>query len=137
MLERAIDVRAEPAEVSRDGLDNDCSGTIDGPDAIDTTQWYADGDGDGHGDPLTGTSACTAPTDHVTLNDDCDDSDPATFIGVARLDDPDACLQDIDNDIKVTPSVLRKYYNVPEEEINSSPDNYQALRFILPRYINS
>ena len=56
-----------------DGIDNNCDGVVD-DDAIDTTAWFADTDGDGHGDPTTSVQACEAPLDHVSSADDCDDS---------------------------------------------------------------
>jgi hypothetical protein len=36
--------------------------------------YYADGDGDGFGNPLIDTLTCTAPANYVTDNSDCDDS---------------------------------------------------------------
>ncbi len=58
-----------------DGLDNDCNGTVD--DNTTTTTFYADGDGDGLGDPNDSVEACALPDGYVTNADDCDDSDPA------------------------------------------------------------
>ncbi|GEM_PF-2862731 len=55
-----------------DGRDEDCDDTVDeeaGP------LWYADSDGDGYGDEATPVTDCTAPTDHVSNAEDCDDSD--------------------------------------------------------------
>ncbi len=75
-----------------DGVDNDCDGTTDGPDAWDATSWYADSDGDGHGDATSSTLACDAPTGHVASDDDCDDTDPALSPSAAEECD------DIDND---------------------------------------
>jgi hypothetical protein len=57
-----------------DGVDNDCDGTIDEPDAVDASTWYTDGDGDGYGDATTGTVACDAPVGTVADATDCDDS---------------------------------------------------------------
>jgi len=57
-----------------DGLDNDCDGDID--DGLDQT-WYADTDGDGHGDPDSTTVDCSEPSGHVSDATDCDDTDPA------------------------------------------------------------
>jgi hypothetical protein len=57
-----------------DNVDNDCDGSIDN-DASDAKTFYADSDGDGHGDDDNGTStACVAPEGFVVSKDDCDDS---------------------------------------------------------------
>lgn len=55
------------------------------------TTWYADGDGDGLGDPSVQEVACTAPTGFVGNNDDCNDSDP-------ELLGPTLWFADSDND---------------------------------------
>ena len=48
-----------------DGLDNDCDGEIDEPDA-GIPVWHADADADGFGDPVQFVSACLAPPGSVT-----------------------------------------------------------------------
>ena len=57
-----------------DGLDNDCEGSVDGPDAADAILWYADADGDGYGDPAFSRLSCEAPTSYVADASDCDDA---------------------------------------------------------------
>ncbi len=57
-----------------DGLDNDCDGDTDEPDASGAGDWYADRDTDGYGDPALATLACDAPMGMVGNGDDCDDS---------------------------------------------------------------
>jgi hypothetical protein len=55
-----------------DGADNDCDAAVD-DGAIDGTDYFADADGDGFGDPLIVTTACALP-DGFSLDDrDCDD----------------------------------------------------------------
>ncbi len=60
-----------------DWVDNDCDGTADGSSAVDATDWYDDGDGDGYGDGTTLQRNCLAGSGHVTDNTDCDDGDAA------------------------------------------------------------
>ena len=45
------------------------------------TPWYADTDGDGHGDPTVTQRACEEPEGWVSEGDDCDDSNPAAYPG--------------------------------------------------------
>ena len=57
-----------------DGVDQDCDGTVD-EEPIEFA-WYADVDGDGYGDPSTGTIACAQPKGTVADATDCDDTSP-------------------------------------------------------------
>jgi len=58
-----------------DGIDNDCDGLIDPPEADDASLWFRDSDGDGYGG-TTSRTACDAPGDHWTVTGlDCNDSD--------------------------------------------------------------
>ncbi len=68
-----------------DGIDNDCDGQVD--EGV-TNTYYADTDGDGFGDSNNTTIACSTPSGYVSDNTDCDDSDPAIYIG-APCDDGD------------------------------------------------
>ena len=74
------DARVSPAgsEVCN-GYDDDCDGSVDDDDSsLDTSTqstFYPDDDGDGYGVTADAVDACTAPSDHVTLDGDCDDSD--------------------------------------------------------------
>ena len=67
-----------------DGVDNDCDGTIDEPDAVDAATWYADADGDGYGDPNSTTTACTQPSGYVADYTDCDDSEAPIYPGATE-----------------------------------------------------
>jgi hypothetical protein len=73
-------------ELCGDGLDNDCDKAVDesGDDA--PTQWWADDDGDGFGDPADpfGTLSCDDPGGHASNDDDCDDGDLGVHPGAAE-----------------------------------------------------
>ncbi len=83
-----------------DGVDNDCDGTIDDYDAADAPSWYADGDGDGFGDPGSTTTACSQPSGYVGNTDDCDDGEPLAYTGATELCDgvDNDCDDTVDND---------------------------------------
>jgi hypothetical protein len=70
-----------------DGLDNNCDGEIDEPEATDARTWYTDGDGDGYGDPSHTVRACEPSDEHVADDTDCTDSDPGIYPGAAEVCD--------------------------------------------------
>ncbi len=75
-----------------DGVDNDCNGESD--DGLVFTDYYLDNDGDGFGDAAASINSClaSAPTDYVTDNTDCDDTNAAINTAMAEICDG------IDND---------------------------------------
>jgi hypothetical protein len=78
------------------GVDDDCDGVVDGG-ASDADTFWADTDGDGHGDASSPTEACEAPDAYVDVDDDCDDDNadisPSAeeFVGDAVDEDCDGC----------------------------------------------
>lgn len=57
--------------------DDNCNGIPNDQDAPGCTEYYADGDGDGYGDPAIARCRCPPPASgEVTNNDDRDDSNP-------------------------------------------------------------
>lgn len=81
-----LDATVNPgAAETCDGVDQDCDTRVD-EDAVDRTDWYLDGDGDGFG---TGepTVACEAPAGTSPVGGDCDDADPAVYPGAAEAVD--------------------------------------------------
>ena len=70
-----------------DGVDNDCDGDTDESDAVDTTNWYLDGDSDGYGRSDAFTPACTMPSGYSATGDDCDDYDAAVNPGATEVCD--------------------------------------------------
>ena len=63
-------------------IDDDCDGTVD--DNVVFVTYYADGDGDGYGNPsVTGQYCNFPPGNYVLNNTDCDDSNPNKYPGAA------------------------------------------------------
>ena len=62
--------------------------------------FFADVDGDAHGDPDASVTACTAPPGHVARGDDCDDADAAIHPGAPEMCNTvdDDCDEGIDDD---------------------------------------
>lgn len=82
-----------------DGVDNNCDELVDDEDpALDTStgsEWFADADGDGFGDPTSPTVACEQPPGTVADNSDCDDGDAAVNPDAAEVPN-----DGIDNDCR-------------------------------------
>ena len=90
-----------------DGHDDDCDGTVDEDDAGDASTWYADADGDGYGYASSTDVACSAPSDYVADDTDCDDSNSSIHPGATETvgdgvdydcDGTELCYDDDDND---------------------------------------
>ncbi|MFZ9915633.1 MAG: putative metal-binding motif-containing protein, partial [Phycisphaerales bacterium] len=74
-----------------DTKDNDCDGSID--EGV-TTTFYPDADGDTYGAATGTVQACTAPAGYVSIDSDCDDTNPAAYPGA-----PELCANStVDND---------------------------------------
>ncbi len=80
-------------------VDDDCDGTVD-DGASDSSQWYADADGDGYGDALVVDEACDQPAGYVTDATDCDDTSASVSpAGTETCNDvDDDCDGAIDDD---------------------------------------
>jgi len=61
-------------------VDNDCDGIANEDEG---KTGYADDDGDGYGDSITGRVYCQPPEGWVLISGDCDDNDPNVFPGGA------------------------------------------------------
>jgi hypothetical protein len=64
-----------------DGEDNDCDGAID--EDLSSSEWFADDDGDGYGDPDAVSTACEQPSGFVDNDMDCDDGDAGEPVHVS------------------------------------------------------
>ena len=62
------------------GADDDCDGAID-DNATDAATWYADGDTDGYGNPVSVVTACSQPSGYVADRTDCNDAVASTHPG--------------------------------------------------------
>ena len=76
-----------------DGLDNNCDGTVDEPEALDASTWYDDEDEDGYGNEDTAQLSCDQPNGTVDNGDDCDDEEPD-----ANPDGEELPYDGVDND---------------------------------------
>ncbi len=87
-----------------DGIDNDCDGVVDPDTSADADTWYLDGDGDGYGNALASTTACSQPSGHVSDATDCDDADAATNPAATEIcdGDDDDCDGDVDEGLATT-----------------------------------
>ena len=85
-----------------DGIDNDCDGIIDGPDAQGAVKWFRDVDGDGWGDLAFEQFACEQPLNYVRNRRDCNDTLPTVYPEAIEVcnDRDDDCDGDIDEDLK-------------------------------------
>ncbi|MEA3360338.1 MAG: MopE-related protein [Thermodesulfobacteriota bacterium] len=68
------------------GIDDNCDGQTD--EGVKNT-YYMDSDGDGYGDPMFPTEACTQPVGYVTDNTDCNDKNPDEKPGQGWYKDAD------------------------------------------------
>ena len=98
------------------GEDDDCDGATDEDEAIDVHTWYADVDGDGHGDAASTDIDCDQPTGFVEPgapgDEDCDDTDASQHPGADERcnGEDDDCDGSIDEDSAV--DVLTWYADV-------------------------
>src|SRR5436190_16078495 len=74
-----------------------------------TDVFYADADGDGHGDPDNTTTDCEAPNGFTDSNDDCDDANAAAYPGAEEV--CDGADNDCDTEIDVGASDQKSFYS--------------------------
>ena len=83
-----------------DGIDNDCNGEAD--ERV-TTTFYADGDGDGYGNPLIMTEACEEPIGYVANGLDCSDANAVAYPGAEEICDgvDNDCNDEVDENLDI------------------------------------
>ncbi|MCB9599880.1 MAG: hypothetical protein H6722_13910 [Sandaracinus sp.] len=100
------DTRADArpgAEERCDGSDDDCDGFVD--EGFETTSFWIDADGDGHGDASAEPVArCVEPDGYADTNDDCDDTTASRHPGAAEAcnevdDDCDERVDEIEGNV--------------------------------------
>jgi hypothetical protein len=95
------------AEEDCDDEDNDCDGVID-EEPVGLSPRYADGDGDGYGDPASALTDCDPPEGYVEQGGDCDDGDDGVHPGAGeRCDELD---QDCDDVVDEDPTDASTWY---------------------------
>ncbi len=70
------------------GIDDNCDGVTDGPGAKGCTNFHADVDGDGYGDPASSACLCAPSGVFTVINStDCDDTKATVYFGAPELCD--------------------------------------------------
>ena len=104
-----------------DGVDNDCDGEIDEDDAINGSEFYVDGDGDGIGGEDT-DRACALRDGLAEVNGDCNDGDAQIYPDADERcnDTDDDCDGEVDEDNPIGGTV---YYADEDGDGYGDPDN--------------
>ncbi len=123
----SADVYPGATELCND-RDDDCDGVVDEDDAEDAPTWYPDLDRDGYGDPLFPAAACTAPSGHLAVAGDCDDT--SLWVNPGALESCDGIDNDCDGAIDAyadgTPT-----YDATEWYLDADGDGYADEALVL------
>ena len=94
--------------------------------------WYADLDGDGHGDPGNVIVQCTQPPGHVADFGDCDDDNPYVYTGHPEIcdfvdNDCDTFIDANDSDVNPTNDIIGRACDA-ENDADFCADNVMICR---------
>jgi hypothetical protein len=115
-------------------IDDDCDLDVDDADAsVDLstgTVFYADVDGDAHGNAANTVMACSVPVGFVDVADDCDDADGNDFPGNLEVcdlqdNDCDALVDDLDDSLDLSTAPFW-YRDVDADGFGDAGDAIQA-----------
>lgn len=99
--DNSADINPEATEVCN-GIDDNCSGTIDNVTAELLTTFYEDSDGDTYGNFDIAMLTCFASSGYVDNSDDCDDTAAAIHPGAVEVcngkdDNCSGTIDDVDS----------------------------------------
>lgn len=119
------------ADEECDFIDNDCDDEIDEADAIDSSVWYVDSDGDGFGDDENTLLSCIQPSGTVALGGDCNDMEstinPDVLESCDSIGIDENCNGLInDDDLYLDPSSLTTFY--PDNDIDGEGDGENPIQ---------
>jgi hypothetical protein len=121
------DERAARFDLDGDGIERPFDCDDDDPRVGEVATRYADGDGDGYGDPDAPVAACGPEPGTVDDDTDCDDTQPTTFPGARELCDGE------DNDCDAETDEGRTVYDwYPDLDGDGFGDPEGAVRDCRP-----
>ena len=116
-----------PSAETCNGIDDNCDGQVDENNVCSTTNYYCDGDSDGHFSAVASgscnTNNCIPAGCQATAGDDCNDANAAVHPGAAEVCNgvDDNCNGQTDEGVKTT-----YYHDVDNDGYGNAADPTQA-----------